>query len=1008
MRDSSHITRCVLVVLVIGAASHWALAGGTVDKSGVKPQVLHLPTGPGSIQGLGESFEPQLNSGTAHYQVPLVLPPGRSGFTPALAIIYDGGHGNGPVGIGWRLSTAYVQRKTDKGLPAYADTRDLFITEGGEDLVNVGNGLYRAQNETGFDRFERTDAGWKVTHRDGKFSLLGADAASRIQDGSHVFRWCISSQQDLNGNSIVYGYNEPSSFSNGEAPTDGQIYLTSIKYNMGEDTSHCMCVTLKYELRPVHDRLFDYRSRFAVQTTQRCIEIAMYENGVRVRSYKLRYDTGSTISRLVQIEQYGRDESQGPLASILSFQYTNFKLNSHIMAMNTGINPPVDLTSSYADIADMNGDGLPDLVYTGDVHQVFFNKDGHAWQSSYDVPGGFSEFKLDHANTMLMDMDGDGFTDLFIQDPSINGYSYFRGGQPNNGWALQPVQMANAPSFTFGDTTKPVDLDNDGRTDVIQKAPLSDQIGCVFNQKGLTWSGMFGVNAPSTRAEFDFGPEASSPLRLADMNGDGLQDFVVLSGEGYIWYFPGHGVTQDSATPQAYQGWDKTVRGAWAANDPSAEGYRMANAPDSIAESDFAEASNFRKMMLLDINGDGLADLVYVGNNRLVAWLNLGGDAFSDAMRINAGTGQIPGQDADTRSRTADMNGNGTVDIVWNRASGFTEVGHSEASWVYLDLTEGVRPNLLQRIDNGIGQVTTISYRSSTDYLVDDRTTNRTWAYKVPIAVNVIAEVDVSDGFNNPYVTRMFYHDGYYDGVQKEFRGFATAEKWEIGDDGTQPTLIMAHQFNVGDAYEVLKGKPKQIEARTDIAGGDANVFFRETHNWNARKLLDGANGDTRAVMFAEDLDKTQDEIELGSSTPVQLAWKYTYDDYGNTTQEIEYGRSDRNDDDREIDTSYTAAHESGLAAWILNKVVTRTTAAVGGAPVAAQKRNYYDGLVLGEVGKGNLTRTEDWISSDKYAVSVRNDYDGYGNVVATYDALWGAVPGHYRTACSRRRGPGC
>ena len=31
------------------------------DKNGVSPQVISLPSGPGSVQGLGESFQPQLN-----------------------------------------------------------------------------------------------------------------------------------------------------------------------------------------------------------------------------------------------------------------------------------------------------------------------------------------------------------------------------------------------------------------------------------------------------------------------------------------------------------------------------------------------------------------------------------------------------------------------------------------------------------------------------------------------------------------------------------------------------------------------------------------------------------------------------------------------------------------------------------------------------------------------------------------------------------------------------------
>ena len=35
-----------------------------IDKNGVAPQAISLPSGPGSIQGLGESFQPQLNTGS--------------------------------------------------------------------------------------------------------------------------------------------------------------------------------------------------------------------------------------------------------------------------------------------------------------------------------------------------------------------------------------------------------------------------------------------------------------------------------------------------------------------------------------------------------------------------------------------------------------------------------------------------------------------------------------------------------------------------------------------------------------------------------------------------------------------------------------------------------------------------------------------------------------------------------------------------------------------------------
>src|SRR5438876_6745042 len=89
------------------------------DKSGVSPNAISLPKGPGSIEGLGESFQPTLNTGTAKYGIALKLPPGTAGQTPKLRLSYEGGSGNGPLGFGWNLSLPMIQRRTDKGTPLY-------------------------------------------------------------------------------------------------------------------------------------------------------------------------------------------------------------------------------------------------------------------------------------------------------------------------------------------------------------------------------------------------------------------------------------------------------------------------------------------------------------------------------------------------------------------------------------------------------------------------------------------------------------------------------------------------------------------------------------------------------------------------------------------------------------------------------------------------------------------------------------------------------------------------
>ena len=50
------------------------LSSGAQGKSGVSPQNLALPDGCGSMQGMGGSFTPNLNTGSGTYSVPVSLP----------------------------------------------------------------------------------------------------------------------------------------------------------------------------------------------------------------------------------------------------------------------------------------------------------------------------------------------------------------------------------------------------------------------------------------------------------------------------------------------------------------------------------------------------------------------------------------------------------------------------------------------------------------------------------------------------------------------------------------------------------------------------------------------------------------------------------------------------------------------------------------------------------------------------------------------------------------------
>lgn len=142
------------------------------DKTGVGLNKISLPSGPGSIEGLGDAFEPQLNTGTSSYSVKIASPPGVAGLQPDVVLRYNSGAGNGHFGSAWSDGLMSIQRQTEKGLPTYGEG-DTFML-GGEELVPLSDGSYRCENESSFRRVTRSGTGWIVFDKRGTRWLLGS------------------------------------------------------------------------------------------------------------------------------------------------------------------------------------------------------------------------------------------------------------------------------------------------------------------------------------------------------------------------------------------------------------------------------------------------------------------------------------------------------------------------------------------------------------------------------------------------------------------------------------------------------------------------------------------------------------------------------------------------------------------------------------------------------------------------------------------------------------------
>jgi RHS repeat-associated protein len=883
------------------------------SKSGVGLSKISLPSGPGSIEGLGDSFEPQLNSGTAAYSVKVAIPPGVNGLQPEVVLRYNGGSGNGPFGLAWNYEPLSIQRETQKGLPTYGAS-DVFVFQG-EELVPLSDGSYRCKNESAFMRVTRAGDGWQVTEKTGKVHLLGISAQSRVSKPANntfasTFKWCEEQVFDTHSNQIQFLYST-------YPDSTGQVYCTEIHYSIsGQNPAVFHSVAFDYELRP--DAFSSFLSGFEVKTGRRCQQINVLSNGELVRSYGLGYevntndviepvsanDAGLSFSLLRRVTQFDRSGTSGSnYLPPLQFGYTRFDAGAGVRGYVSN-QPPYSLGNANLAIADINCDSLPDLFYTDPFtgqHSVYYNlgppqsattngQSAIVFAAATPFAAYPINLTLNDPGIELADFDGDGRVD-FIQktgDPIYGQFVFY----PNTtlpignddtrpSWGGIQSFPGPLPPLTLDDpSARTLDLNGDKRMDFMR----TTSYGFVYfynNTNGWRQDGLHPFGDPAMgditaadNVQFSVIGSGGTPVpnklvKLADMNGDRLLDLVSLTVFG----------TQLRVMFWPNKGW-----GAWANRVLMSGTIDLGVIPvDDV--------------FVMDINGDGLADIVAVGYNYILYWINQGNGSWSPMFTR---TGMPAYQRGVTVLRQADINGNGSTDFIWENWDAVARAYRTE----FYDFLGAGKPNLLATVDNGIGLRTTIDYKTTTDYYVAARQAGNPWHTRLPFASQVVSKITKTIGLDldqvqgpDQYITEFSYYDGYYDSFMKEFRGFAFAKKVDRGDDfqicnlqsascyTNSPSTITRFAFHTGtpdgidysgyggaNVFDPISGWPQEpLKGRVlwtevtlptaDFGGAypaqtdgqmadDSVVFTREINNWRIKIVHNATNGFTYTDAF--------------------------------------------------------------------------------------------------------------------------------------------------------------
>ncbi|MBI4508523.1 MAG: VCBS repeat-containing protein, partial [Deltaproteobacteria bacterium] len=603
------IGRFSLLITALGLslpAPAWAV--GKPAAGSVSAQTVKLPDGPGSVAGLSDKASVSVFSGQVGYTVPIDLPAASAGLAPSLGLAYSGELGNGPIGIGWSMNSARVQRSLRQGVPTYTDADELELVgiEGAGRLVKVAPGLYHVEGQGRSIKVQWNGAWFQVTDSNGLNYYLGLFESSRQLDGVRVAAWHVTKVVDLAGQVIDFNYIQD----------NGQLYLADIQWGPSVNGAPAFRADFIYEGRP--DEVISYRTGFKVRTTRRLKQVKVQSFGEVRRLYELSYDDQLSFSRLVEIVAKGR-AGVGALPP-LRFTYASQEAAA---ALKLKATDGWTLNERGVSFLDVDGDGMSDLVQMEMGNHLYKKNLGGRFDVARPL-GGAQSIELEDAR--LMDLDGDARPELVrIVDDSwrpfrLDGDTWKSLGEWG-GTRGVPLHSADAVH---------VDINGDGRTDVF-KGTATGNLLYLNSTRGL--KAPISVHRIS---QYDVRVEpGEANVRFLDMNGDGLADVAWFTDE-WIKIFLGKGDGTFVPHDLVFYPWNRTT----------------------------LDVAN---LQLADLNRDGLVDLIRFTAGH-VLWYRGHADGHFDLMPRYVERPE--GADADVVVTLADANGNGSEDIVWSSPRG--------------------------------------------------------------------------------------------------------------------------------------------------------------------------------------------------------------------------------------------------------------------------------------------------------------------------------------------------
>ncbi|MFA0077742.1 SpvB/TcaC N-terminal domain-containing protein [Vibrio artabrorum] len=814
------------------------------DSSHITVNVPQLPKQGGAITTTQTTLGNVGPTGELQFSIPFPVSQGTvRELIPSLALSYQTNQGNGPFGVGWHLPLLSIRLYTKQGTPKY-DATDRYIGPIGEVLEPVRNKdgeitvnqcsqfgdtniplhdvvRYRSRVSNGYERYERwqqrdnpSQVFWLVFETNGSLHCLGKSPSARLKDPKqqiHISEWLVEETLSPNGEHIRYVYQPEDdkgvdlnlSFEKGRLR--GAVpYLTHVYYGNRQPCSELyswnevwpdnksgwlFSLVLDYGERSLKnatppewlsekdwlarsDPFSDYHYGYEVRYHRLCRQVLMYhhlsDGPVLARRHLFNYDENSTLSRLLAVQEWAykkeADENITEFKPSLLMEYSDD--GSPIdKAVWHSYKLGIDDVSSYQ-LVDLYGEGLPGVLY----------REGTDWRYRSPVRDDIPTNK-----------DAITYTD----------------------W----VSVSAVPSIQDG-TQRLTDITGNGRLD------------WVVMQQGL--NGYFTMKDDRTWQSFT--PFNAVPLELlsgeglfADITGSGLPDVAVI-GPRSVRFYPntrrgftqGEQVSLDSklASLPAYRSDERTLvafsdmLGAGQASLVKIDEHTV-NCWPNLGYGQFGECISLEwnwsgselfqpnRLYLADIDGIGASDIVYAHSDKLSVYRNQSGNKFALSKDISFPEGVR--FDDTCQISFADLRGKGGVSVLLS-------IPHISPVHYELTLTDH-KPYLLNKIDNQCGAVSHIIYRHSGQEWLDEKAADPQAVCSLPLPVYLVKQLTQSENFTDNQLTQHFtYRHGFYDGVEREYRGFGYVETLDVqepsGDNKETdvPALKTCHWYHVGQA----------------------------------------------------------------------------------------------------------------------------------------------------------------------------------------------------------------